>query len=152
VVFVTGFVLGAIGGLLQRLTWETAHAASAASRYSPCLWKRSGGRRLTWPDHVHVPPARPRYGKRGNMIQTQERTERWHRHWDKKSRSYDREMRFLERVADSLLGLLASQRRRGRGRLGTGLNFGQPAVGAADRRRSQRADAGDRFYTCASSA
>ena len=27
--FVTGFVLGAIGGLLQRLTWETAHAASA---------------------------------------------------------------------------------------------------------------------------
>jgi hypothetical protein len=36
--------------------------------------------------------------------------------------------------------------------VGTGLNFGQPAGGAADRRRSQRADAGDRFYTCASSA
>src|SRR5215211_8184871 len=33
-----------------------------------------------------------------NMVETQERTERWHRYWDKKSRSYDREMRFTERV------------------------------------------------------
>jgi ubiquinone/menaquinone biosynthesis C-methylase UbiE len=32
------------------------------------------------------------------MVQTQERTERWHRYWDKKSRGYDREMRFMERV------------------------------------------------------
>jgi ubiquinone/menaquinone biosynthesis C-methylase UbiE len=32
------------------------------------------------------------------MVQTQARTERWHRYWDKKSRSYDREMRFFERV------------------------------------------------------
>src|SRR5439155_9572388 len=33
-----------------------------------------------------------------NMVQTNARTERWHRYWDKKSRSYDREMRFFERV------------------------------------------------------
>jgi hypothetical protein len=32
------------------------------------------------------------------MIQTQARAERWHRYWDKKSRSYDREMRFMQRV------------------------------------------------------
>jgi ubiquinone/menaquinone biosynthesis C-methylase UbiE len=32
------------------------------------------------------------------MVQAQERTERWHRYWDKKSRSYDREMRFMERM------------------------------------------------------
>jgi ubiquinone/menaquinone biosynthesis C-methylase UbiE len=32
------------------------------------------------------------------MVETQERQERWHRYWDKKSRSYDREMRFFERV------------------------------------------------------
>jgi ubiquinone/menaquinone biosynthesis C-methylase UbiE len=32
------------------------------------------------------------------MVQTQQRTERWHRYWDKKSRSYDREMRFMERM------------------------------------------------------
>jgi ubiquinone/menaquinone biosynthesis C-methylase UbiE len=32
------------------------------------------------------------------MVQAQERTERWHRYWDKKSRSYDREMRFMERI------------------------------------------------------
>jgi ubiquinone/menaquinone biosynthesis C-methylase UbiE len=32
------------------------------------------------------------------MVQTTERSERWHRYWDKKSRSYDREMRFFERV------------------------------------------------------
>ena len=32
------------------------------------------------------------------MVQTQARTERWHRYWDKKSRSYDREMRFFERA------------------------------------------------------
>jgi ubiquinone/menaquinone biosynthesis C-methylase UbiE len=32
------------------------------------------------------------------MVQTQERTERWHRYWDKKSRGYDREMKFMERV------------------------------------------------------
>ena len=28
----------------------------------------------------------------------QGRTQRWHRYWDKKSRSYDREMRFMERM------------------------------------------------------
>jgi ubiquinone/menaquinone biosynthesis C-methylase UbiE len=32
------------------------------------------------------------------MVQTRARTERWHRYWDKKSRSYDREMRFMERM------------------------------------------------------
>jgi ubiquinone/menaquinone biosynthesis C-methylase UbiE len=32
------------------------------------------------------------------MVVTQARIERWHRYWDKKSRSYDREMRFMERV------------------------------------------------------
>jgi ubiquinone/menaquinone biosynthesis C-methylase UbiE len=32
------------------------------------------------------------------MVHTHERTERWHRYWDKKSRSYDREMRFMERM------------------------------------------------------
>lgn len=32
------------------------------------------------------------------MVQTHHRTERWHRYWDKKSRSYDREMRFFDRV------------------------------------------------------
>lgn len=37
------------------------------------------------------------------MVQTKQRTERWHRYWDKKSRGYDREMKFMERVlfADS---------------------------------------------------
>jgi len=28
----------------------------------------------------------------------QDRAQRWHRYWDKKSRSYDREMRFMERT------------------------------------------------------
>jgi ubiquinone/menaquinone biosynthesis C-methylase UbiE len=32
------------------------------------------------------------------MVETQERTDRWHRYWDKKSRGYDREMRFMERM------------------------------------------------------
>jgi ubiquinone/menaquinone biosynthesis C-methylase UbiE len=32
------------------------------------------------------------------MVQTQHRIQRWHRYWDKKARSYDREMRFMERV------------------------------------------------------
>lgn len=32
------------------------------------------------------------------MVETQDRTQRWHRYWDKKSRSYDREMRFFERT------------------------------------------------------
>ena len=31
------------------------------------------------------------------MAQTQDRTERWHRYWNKKSRGYDREMQFMER-------------------------------------------------------
>ena len=31
------------------------------------------------------------------MVEAQQRSERWHRYWDKKSRSYDREMRFMER-------------------------------------------------------
>jgi ubiquinone/menaquinone biosynthesis C-methylase UbiE len=32
------------------------------------------------------------------MVHTQARTDRWHRYWDKKSRGYDREMQFMERV------------------------------------------------------
>jgi ubiquinone/menaquinone biosynthesis C-methylase UbiE len=32
------------------------------------------------------------------MVESRRRTERWHRYWDKKSRSYDREMRFFERI------------------------------------------------------
>jgi ubiquinone/menaquinone biosynthesis C-methylase UbiE len=32
------------------------------------------------------------------MGEAQERTERWHRYWDKKSRGYDREMQFMERM------------------------------------------------------
>ena len=32
------------------------------------------------------------------MVETHKRTERWHRYWDKKSRSYDREMRMWERI------------------------------------------------------
>lgn len=32
------------------------------------------------------------------VVQQQTRAERWRRYWDKKSRSYDREMRFMERV------------------------------------------------------
>jgi ubiquinone/menaquinone biosynthesis C-methylase UbiE len=32
------------------------------------------------------------------MVQAKQRTERWHRYWDKKSRGYDREMKFMERM------------------------------------------------------
>jgi ubiquinone/menaquinone biosynthesis C-methylase UbiE len=32
------------------------------------------------------------------MVDTQDRAQRWHRYWDKKSRSYDREMQFMERT------------------------------------------------------
>ena len=32
------------------------------------------------------------------MVQTQQHTARWHRYWDKKSRGYDREMKFMERM------------------------------------------------------
>jgi ubiquinone/menaquinone biosynthesis C-methylase UbiE len=32
------------------------------------------------------------------MADTQGRTQRWHRYWDRKSRSYDREMQFMERA------------------------------------------------------
>jgi ubiquinone/menaquinone biosynthesis C-methylase UbiE len=32
------------------------------------------------------------------MTETQVRTERWHRYWDKKSGGYDREMQFMERM------------------------------------------------------
>ena len=31
------------------------------------------------------------------MVHPKDRTRRWHRYWDKKSRSYDRQMRFMER-------------------------------------------------------
>ena len=31
------------------------------------------------------------------MTSTKDRTARWHRYWDKKSRSYDKEMRFFDR-------------------------------------------------------
>jgi ubiquinone/menaquinone biosynthesis C-methylase UbiE len=37
-------------------------------------------------------------GEEITMVHIHERTERWHRYWDKKSRSYDREMRFMERM------------------------------------------------------
>jgi ubiquinone/menaquinone biosynthesis C-methylase UbiE len=32
------------------------------------------------------------------MVHSQARADRWHRYWDKKSRGYDREMQFMERV------------------------------------------------------
>ena len=32
------------------------------------------------------------------MAETHSHTDRWHRYWDKKSRGYDREMRFMQRV------------------------------------------------------
>ena len=31
------------------------------------------------------------------MTSTKDRSARWHRHWDKHSRTYDKEMQFMER-------------------------------------------------------
>ena len=60
------------------------------------------------------------------MVQTQARTERWHRYWDKKSRSYDREMRFMERVLFGDSRQWACSQASGNVlevAVGTGLNF-----------------------------
>lgn len=60
------------------------------------------------------------------MVQTQTRTERWHRYWDKKSRSYDREMRFMERMLFGDSRQWACSQARGdvlEVAVGTGLNF-----------------------------
>jgi ubiquinone/menaquinone biosynthesis C-methylase UbiE len=60
------------------------------------------------------------------MVDTPDRTQRWHRYWDKKSRSYDREMRFMERTlfGDSR-GWACSQANGDvlEVAVGTGLNF-----------------------------
>ncbi|MGH3675883.1 MAG: class I SAM-dependent methyltransferase [Mycobacterium sp.] len=60
------------------------------------------------------------------MVQTQARTERWHRYWDKKSRSYDREMRFMERALFGDSRRWACSQASGdvlEVAVGTGLNF-----------------------------
>jgi ubiquinone/menaquinone biosynthesis C-methylase UbiE len=60
------------------------------------------------------------------MVQTQDRTERWHRYWDKKSRNYDREMRFMERKLFGDSRHWACSQARGdvlEVAVGTGLNF-----------------------------
>jgi ubiquinone/menaquinone biosynthesis C-methylase UbiE len=60
------------------------------------------------------------------MVQTQARTERWHRYWDKKSRSYDREMRFMERILFGDSRSWACSQANGEVlevAVGTGLNF-----------------------------
>jgi ubiquinone/menaquinone biosynthesis C-methylase UbiE len=60
------------------------------------------------------------------MADTQGRTQRWHRYWDRKSRSYDREMQFMERAlfGDSR-GWACSQANGDvlEVAVGTGLNF-----------------------------
>jgi len=61
------------------------------------------------------------------MVQTQAQGERWHRYWDKKSRSYDREMRFFERVLSGDSRDWACLQASGEVlevAVGTGLNFG----------------------------
>jgi ubiquinone/menaquinone biosynthesis C-methylase UbiE len=60
------------------------------------------------------------------MVQTQARIERWHRYWDKKSRSYDREMRFMQRVLFGDSRQWACSQASGdvlEVAVGTGLNF-----------------------------
>ena len=60
------------------------------------------------------------------MIDTQDRTQRWHRYWDKKSRSYDREMRFMERALFGDSRSWACSQANGdvlEVAVGTGLNF-----------------------------
>src|ERR1700758_3424464 len=60
------------------------------------------------------------------MADTQGRTQRWHRYWDRKSRSYDREIQFMERAlfGDSR-GWACSQANGDvlEVAVGTGLNF-----------------------------
>jgi hypothetical protein len=46
--------------------------------------------------HARGPNA-PRQEELTAMTPTKDRTARWHRYWDKKSRSYDKEMRFFDR-------------------------------------------------------
>ena len=61
------------------------------------------------------------------MVQTQAHTERWHRYWDKKSRSYDREMRFFEQLLSGDSRDWACSQASGdvlEVAVGTGLNFG----------------------------
>jgi ubiquinone/menaquinone biosynthesis C-methylase UbiE len=60
------------------------------------------------------------------MVQTQDRTEKWHRYWDKKSRGYDREMRFMERALFGDSRSWACSQASGdvlEVAVGTGLNF-----------------------------
>jgi ubiquinone/menaquinone biosynthesis C-methylase UbiE len=60
------------------------------------------------------------------MADTQDRTQRWHRYWDKKSRSYDREMRFFERALFGDSRSWACSQANGNVlevAVGTGLNF-----------------------------
>jgi len=61
-----------------------------------------------------------------NVVDTQDRTQRWHRYWDKKSRSYDREMRFFERTLFGVSRSWACSQANGdvlEVAVGTGLNF-----------------------------
>jgi ubiquinone/menaquinone biosynthesis C-methylase UbiE len=56
----------------------------------------------------------------------QDRAQRWHRYWDKKSRSYDREMRFMERTLFGDSRSWACSQARGdvlEVAVGTGLNL-----------------------------
>jgi ubiquinone/menaquinone biosynthesis C-methylase UbiE len=65
-------------------------------------------------------------GEGNDTVQTKQRTERWHRYWDKKSRSYDREMRFMERILFGDSRSWACSQANGEVlevAVGTGLNF-----------------------------
>lgn len=68
------------------------------------------------------------------MVQTHEHTERWHRYWDKKSRGYDREMRFMERMLFGDSRSWACSQAGGdvlEVAVGTGLNLGAYPKGVA---------------------
>jgi ubiquinone/menaquinone biosynthesis C-methylase UbiE len=60
------------------------------------------------------------------MVEPRSRVERWHRYWDKKSRSYDREMRFWDRLLFGDSRQWACSQARGdvlEVAIGTGLNL-----------------------------
>jgi ubiquinone/menaquinone biosynthesis C-methylase UbiE len=60
------------------------------------------------------------------MASTKDRTVRWHRYWDKKSRSYDKEMRFFDQHLFGDSRQWACSQARGKVlevAVGTGLNF-----------------------------